>query len=188
MAWVAEILRKNHRTCHRCRLGPTHVYDPPLPEPGAHADPEDEVTGFPLCNGCLAADLERDLSLYQARCVLFEPALGPDSLAFRPVPEGRERAGEDAKPLEAALSAMEAGCSSCDNAAHFIWVPVEADANLWPGDWLAGLADGSLAPAGSLCGGCAARRLMRSIEKRGLYFDAIVPPRDVDGIFCGWEV
>lgn len=188
MAWVAEILRKNHRTCRRCRLGPTHVYDPPLARMTPEADPEEDVSGVPICNGCLAADLERDLSLYRARCVLFEPALGPDSLAFRPAAEDRGRDADQSRALEAALEAVKAGCSSCDGPAHFLWVPVEEDANLWPGDWLAGLADGSLIPAESLCGACAARRLMRSIEKRGLYFDAIVPPRDVDGIFCGWEI
>lgn len=186
MAWVAEILRKSHRTCVRCKLGPTHLYDPPASQ--LEAGPEEEVAGVPLCNSCLAADLDRDLSRYPARCVLFEPALGPDSIAFQPATTVRDHPADQARALETALSEMTTACSGCNQPAHFIWVPVEADANLWPGDWLAGLADGSLVAADTLCGGCAARRLMRSIESRGLYFDAIIPPREVDGVLCGWEI
>ncbi len=180
MAWVAEILRKDHRICSVCRLGPTHVYDP---EPAA------EPTGTPLCSGCLAERLRQDLAAFTGRALMFEPALGPDAYLFHAL-DGDRALAWPAEHREAArmmLDAMKPACDACASAARFVWVPVEADACLWPEDWLASAARGDLFAAESLCGACAAARLTRSIEERGLWFEAIVPPRGGEGVMFGDE-
>ena len=75
----------------------------------------------------------------------------------------------------------------CARPGRFSWIPVEADANLWGSDWLSSLSEGKLSPDSTLCGACAATRLTRSFEQRGLYFECIVPPRDGDGSLFGTE-
>ena len=203
MSWLAEVFRKTRRICERCGIGPTHLYDPGAtrmvipglglsPEPGntqeASSD-EIEMSGQPLCGTCLTARLEEDLSAFPARALLFEPSLGPEELVFHPL------AGEAARlwpagQREAAaahLAAISPSCDQCDGPGRFLWVPVAPDANLWGDDWIAGLMDGTLSPGGTLCGLCAARRLSRSIEERGLQFEAVVPPRGSDGVLFGTE-
>jgi hypothetical protein len=188
MGWIAEILRKEHRVCGQCGMGPTHVYDP---EPGAGADEEagDAAGGAPLCNGCLAQRLEGDMASFPGRALVFEPALGPDSLIFRPLEGASSIAwpADQAAAVRRSLDDIKPRCDTCGGAGRFLWIPVESDANLWGDDWLPGLMAGTLSAGASLCGACAARRLMRSIEERGLYYDAIVPPRGGDGALCGCE-
>jgi len=182
MGWLAEILRKDHRTCSRCKIGPTHVYDPSEWKEG-------DSVGTPLCNGCLADRLHQDFSRFEGRGLLFEPALGPDSLVFRSLEEAALE-GWPPDLIETArahLDRIAARCDECGQPGRFAWIPAERDANLWSTDWLAGLADATLAWSQSLCGACAAARLSRSIEERGLYFEAIVPPEQADGFLCGAE-
>ena len=185
MSWLAEILRKQHRVCGVCGLGPTHLYEPKLS--AASGTPDAEPTGTPLCHSCLEARLAAKLAAYQGRCILFEPSLGPDALLFHPL-DGSAAAEWPAPHRAAAracLDRISGGCSRCPGTARFAWVPVVADANLWGEDWLARLGDGSLAVESLLCPACAVRQLMRSLEERGLYFEAIVPPRGGDGaLFC----
>jgi len=186
MAWVAEILRKDHRICSVCRMGPTHVYDP---EPDPAAEPATEPGGTPLCNGCLAERLAQDLTAFAGRALLFEPALGPDAYMFHPLDGDRARNWPDGHSAAARrlLDTIRSGCDTCDSRARFAWIPVEPDAALWPEDWLVLAARGDLSPSASLCGTCAATRLMRTIEQRGLWFEAIVPPRGADGVLFGDE-
>jgi len=189
MAWVAEILRKDHRICSVCRMGPTHVYDPDPAAPAESPDAAAASGGTPLCNACLAGRLETDMAAFSGRALLFEPALGPDAYLFHPLESDRARGWpeEHRASARSLLDAMKPGCDGCDGASRFAWIPVEADACLWPEDWLTWVARGELAPAASLCGACAARRLSRSIEERGLWFEAIVPPRAGDGVLFGDE-
>lgn len=184
MSWLAEILRKKHRECAVCRMGPTHVYDP---EPDSRAGGQDEFreqTGTPLCTSCLGARLAEDLAAFAGSSILFEPSLGPDALIYRRL-DGEPARGWSARCVSAAREALgriEAGCVTCGQGGRYLWVPADNDANLWGEDWLAALADGTLSPEGTLCGRCAATRLTRSIEERGLCFEAIVPPAgDGDG-------
>ena len=195
MSWVAEILRKDHRACRRCELGPTHVYRPEparLEETGPMEPP---LTGTPLCNSCLSEQMEQDFSGYGGRCLLFEPALGPECLLFEPldstpqVSAAQSSAAPAAVPpdtaqpaVRTALERAAAPCSGCGAGSHFVWVGVEPDANLWEQDLLPALQDGELAASDPLCGRCAARRLMRSIEQRGLYFEGITVPAGADGL------
>ena len=209
MSWLAEVFRKTRRVCQGCGIGPTHLYDPGAtravipgqglsPAPGdVQETPSDEIeplepgelSGEPLCSSCLAARLEEDLSAFPAKALLFEPSLGPERLVFHAL------AGETARRWPAAqreaaaahLASIAAACDQCALPGKFLWVPVEPDANLWGDDWIAGLMDGTLSPDGTLCGPCAARRLSRSIEERGLQFEAIVPPRASDGVLFGTE-
>lgn len=192
MAWVAEILRKQHRECARCRMGPTHLYDPDLTELADEATVSGKPpeTGTPLCNGCLLGRLETDLAAFTGRCLLFEPSLGPESILFVPF-ETDEPADEDAALAAArsALSPLPRDCVSCRGTGRFLWVPVELDANLWSTDWLPMLAEGALTPTATLCGRCAAGRLVRTLEQRGLTCEVVVPPRGaVDGAMFGSEV
>jgi hypothetical protein len=181
MSWVAEILRKNHRACRRCEMGPTHVYrpEPARVEETGSMDPP--LTGTPLCNSCLSEQIERDFSAYGGRCLLFEPALGPECLLFAPLPAAALAAAQPAA-ARAALERAAGPCAGCGAGSHFVWVGVEPDANLWEEDLLPGLQRGELAASDPLCGRCAARRLMRSIEQRGLYFEGITVPAGADGL------
>lgn len=193
MAWVAEILRKQHRECARCRMGPTHLYDP---DPAELADEatvsgKPPESGTPLCNGCLLLRLEADLGSFSGRCILFEPSLGPESILFAQF--AKETAGgasaADLAAARAVIKPLPRPCDRCSEAGHFLWVPVALDANLWSDDWLPMLADGRLAPRETLCGTCVAGRLVRSIEQRGLVFEAVIPPRGAaDGAMFGAEV
>ncbi len=191
MAWVAEILRRDHRTCEECGVGPTHIYDPEIAAlPESELDPEAEAPGTPLCNACLTMRLEEDLVTSEGRVVVFEPALGPDAFIFHAAGDGRRRAWSESEreTMRAILDRLARVCSRCDQPGRFLWVPVERDANLWLEDWLPCLAQGRLTPGETLCGRCTARRLGQTLEERGLFFDAIVPPRHGDGIFCGSEL
>jgi len=178
VSWLAEILRKQHRACGRCGLGPTHTYDP------VATPAETEPEGSPLCNSCLQRRLAEDFSAFSGRCLVFEPALGPDAYLFHPL-TGPQAAGRPAAHRDAARACLDritGSCQSCGRgAARFAWVPVPADANLWADDWLADLGTGTLAPDSSLCGECAAGRLAASMDERGLCYEAIVPPRGGDG-------
>ena len=184
MSWVAEILRKEHRNCRRCDMGPTHVYRPePESFEDAAAQDQPPQSGTPLCTSCLAGQIEKDFAAYGARCILFEPSLGPDRLEFVPLDEA------PAPPAaRAALGRAGSACAECGAAGRFIWVPSEPDANLWGDEWVAALQSGELTATDALCGACAARRLMRTIEQRGLYFEAIILPLDGDGaLLCSGE-
>jgi hypothetical protein len=184
MAWIAEVFRKKHRLCETCRLGPTHLYgahptdDDPLPQ----AEPMDD--GTPLCSACLAVRLTADLDGYNGRGLLFEPAFGPSSFVFHPFAtlEAADCTPPDLAAAREALERVRGGCETCSRPARFLWIPASPDACLWGGEWLEGLRDGTLVPAGTLCGACAALRLARSIDERGLYYDAIVPPGRHDGV------
>lgn len=193
MAWVAEILRKEHRACARCRMVPTHLYDPDLAElaDDATVSGKPPESGTPLCNACVTARLEQDMAAFSGRCLLFEPALGPESILFAPLrAEGTGPDGDGGMAAaRAALRPLPRACDRCGAAGHFLWVPVELDANLWSTDWLPMLAEGSLTPTETLCGPCAAGRMVRSLEQRGLVCEALVPPRgDADGTMFGSEV
>ncbi|HKY32125.1 MAG TPA: hypothetical protein VJV23_06290, partial [Candidatus Polarisedimenticolia bacterium] len=185
--WMAEILRKDHRTCSRCRMAPTHVYDPDPDEPLEGIRPESR-SGTPLCNACLGARLAEDLAQFAGRCLVFEPAQGPDLYVFRPV-EGRGAAWPKAQAAAArsALQRLPAGCSECGRPGRFLWVPVPEDADYWSADWPAALASGDLSPEAPLCGEHAAARLVSSLEARGLFFEAVFPPRAGDGALFAAE-
>jgi hypothetical protein len=137
-----------------------------------------------LCSACLAARLSADLGSYDRRGLLFDPAMGPSSLVFRPLAEleAADCAPTDVAAAREALERVRGACGTCSKPARFLWIPASPDACLWGGEWLEGLRDGSLVPAGLLCGACAALRLARSIDDRGLYYDAIVPPGPHDGV------
>jgi hypothetical protein len=83
-------------------------------------------------------------------------------------------------------------CIACGDPGRYLWIPVDHDANMWADDWLARLADGTLAPSDSLCGSCAAGRVVASMEERGLFFEAIVAPHGTsplpDGVMFGSEI
>lgn len=198
MSWVAEILRKQHRACADCGLGPTHLYDPEhAASREKDATTEEDAAGLPgipLCHACLGRHLARDLSSFEGRCLLFEPSLGPDALVYRAL-QVEASGGWPEDQVTAARSCLDrigAHCATCGGAGRYLWVSVAPDANLWAGDWLACLADGTLAPSDTLCGRCAAVRLVKSMEDRGLCFEAIVPPRGVssgaDGAIYGSEL
>lgn len=191
MAWVAEILRKEHRICAQCRLAPTHVYDPdPAEGDDAFGEIGQEPSGTPLCTACLPPRLIEDFTSFTARGLLFEPALGPEAIVFHPLdgPEATAWPEERQDLVKARLDSLKERCDSCELPGRFLWVPVESDANLWPDDCLAALERGDLAPTETLCGSCAAGRLARSIEERGLFYEAIVPPRGGDGVMFGSEI
>ena len=193
MAWVAEILRKQHRECARCRMGPTHLYDPDLAElaDDATVSGKPPQTGTPLCNSCLLTRLQQDLAAFTGRCLMFEPSLGPESILFTPLGAGATDGDSirGAAAARAALLSLPRPCDSCGTTGRFRWVPGERDANLWSADWSPMLAEGILAPAGTLCGPCAAGRMVRSLEQRGLVCEALVPPRgDADGAMFGAEI
>jgi len=191
MAWVAEILRKEHRICAQCRLAPTHVYDPDLTgADDALGEPVGERSGTPLCNACLASRLIEDFTSFTSRGLLFEPALGPEAIIFHPLggPAARAWPEQRRDHVRARLDSLKDRCDTCGQHGRFLWVPVDSDANLWPDDWLASLEAGDLAPADTLCCACAATRLARSIEERGLFYEAIVPPRGGDGVLFGSEI
>jgi hypothetical protein len=178
MGWIAEILRKEHRACERCGLGPTHVYDP--------IDLDAEIPeGIPVCNACLRDRLAKDMTAFAGKGLLFEPALGPDALMFKRLgdatwPELVITAARDA------LASAGENCDDCSEKGRFVWVVSPRDANLWNEDWLVSLTEGALKVSATLCAGCAASRLARSIENRGLYFEAIVPPSgSEDGVMLG---
>lgn len=185
MAWIAEVFRKHHRLCERCKVGPTHVYGvPPTDDdPPPQAEPA-EGGGTALCSACLGRQLTADLGGYDGRGLLFEPAFGPSSLVFHPLEDLAEgdSADSDLEAARAALDRVRGDCEACARPARFLWIPASPDACLWGGEWLEGLRDGTLVPAGALCGACAAQRLARSIDERGLYYDAIVPPGRHDGV------
>ena len=185
MSWVAEILRKQHRVCSRCRLGPTHLYDP-APS-GGEIGELGESSGTPLCNACLESKLAHDFARFPGRCLVFEPALGPEAFVYHPF-DGRTAMAWPEQERAAArewIEKLPANCSLCAETGRFAWIPVDADANLWGSDWISSLREGTLTPDSTLCGSCAARRLTRTFEQRGLYFEGIVPPRDGDGtLFC----
>ena len=193
MAWVAEILRRQHRECTRCRMGPTHLYDPDLTELADEATVSGKPpeTGTPLCNSCLAGRLAADLTSFAGRCLLFEPALGPESILFTPFAADAPGSDPDGTlaAARASLRPLPRRCDPCGETGRFLWVPVAIDANLWSADWLPMLADGTLVAGETLCGSCAASRLVRSLEQRGLVCEALVPPRgDRDGAMFGTEV
>ncbi|HET6372714.1 MAG TPA: hypothetical protein VFG76_05370, partial [Candidatus Polarisedimenticolia bacterium] len=122
--------------------------------------------------------------------LIFEPALGPEALVFHPL-EGaaaREWPAPAVAAVKEALASLPAPCAQCAAAGRFRWIPVEADAYFWPEDLLSGLSRGEIVPSDALCGACAAARLTRSLEERGLYLDAIVPPRGGDGVLLGSEI
>ncbi len=181
MSWFAEIRRKDHRMCRRCEMGPTHVYQPDVARvEETSAGDLPQPTGTPLCNACLAARMEQDLSTYGGRCLLFEPALGPECLVFIPLGSAAPRA---------ALDRAGGPCAECGATGHFGWIPVEPDANLWGEHWLPALSSGELSVSDALCGACASRRLMRSIEERGLYFEGItIPTGGGDGALLCAEI
>ena len=186
MAWLAEVFRRGNRVCGLCRMGPTHVLgaDPAL------APDISEEEAIPLCNGCLAARLSAALAKSQGRVLLFQPALGPGCLTFHSLADLAHPLwpADGVAAARDAIDRLRGTCDACEGAgARIIWVPSEREACLWDIDWLAALRDGSLAPAGSLCGGCAAGRLMRSIEERGLYFESITLPDATDGVILGTE-
>ena len=187
MAWVAEILRKQHRECARCRMGPTHLYDPDPAELAEESTVSGKPpeTGTPLCNACLAKQLQLDLTAFHGRCLVFEPALGPESILFTPL----SAAAAGAEAARAALEPLPRACDRCGLDGRFLWVPIERDANLWSGDWLPMLAEGALVPESTLCGPCAAVAIVRSLEHRGLICEAVIPPRgEADGMMSGAEV
>ena len=164
MGWIAEILRKDHRACERCNLGPTHVYDP--------VDTGEEVPeGTPLCTSCLNEQLTGTLKRFTGRGLLFEPALGPDALVFRGIAKDSPHPS-----VTRALDLIGQTCDTCSEKGQFAWVASTRDANLWDEDWLDALDDGSIEATGTMCSTCAAARITRSIETRGLYFEAIFPP------------
>jgi hypothetical protein len=201
-AWVAEILRKNHRECAVCRLAPTHLYDP---EEGDITSLEisAEPTGTPLCHSCVGARLGKDLEAFEGRCLVFEPTLGPETYLFRAVEKegGADRVpGTSTVPgpsaaspvppaLRAALSNLPAPCADCRAPeSRFRWVSADMDASLWGDDWLPALTSGELTPGPALCGRCAGARVARSLEDRGLTFEAITPARGTaDGYLCAAE-
>jgi hypothetical protein len=190
VSWLAEIMRKQHRECARCGLGPTHLYDP-VPSAGDAGDrSESDPTGTPLCGACLEKRMAQDFSRFEGRCLVFEPTLGPDALTFHDLEDEKGAAWpiEHRATARACLDRMASECAGCREAGgRFLWVPVEADANLWTEDWLARLHDGALSPTDTLCGRCAASRLTRSFEERGLCLEAIVPPGRGDGMLLGSE-
>lgn len=164
MGWIAEILRKDHRACERCDLGPTHVYDP--------IESDEEIPeGTPLCTSCLGKELAGALAGFAGRGVLFEPALGPDALVFRDL-DGSPHHDSSRN----ALKEIREACDACSEKGQFVWIGSAPDANLWDEDWLEALSAGTLEAGQTLCAGCAAARLEASIETRGLYFEAIFPP------------
>ena len=223
-AWVAEILRKNHRECAVCRLAPTHLYDP---EEGDIISLEisAEPTGTPLCHSCVGARLGKDLEAFEGRCLVFEPTLGPETYLFRAVADegGADRVpaastspgastvpGASTAPgasptastvpaasaasqvpaaLRAALSNLPAPCADCRAPeSRFRWVSADMDASLWGDDWLPALTSGELTAGPVLCGRCAGDRVARSLEERGLTFEAITPARGrADGYLCAAE-
>lgn len=187
MSWVAEILRKQHRVCGRCRLGPTHLYDPAPTSADIGELPEAEATGSPLCNACLESRLAQDFTSYAGRCLVFEPALGPEAFVYHPL-DGETAMAWPEQERAAALEWIErlpGHCAVCAGPGRFAWIPVDADANLWGSDWISSLNEKTLSPDRTLCGACVAQRLTQTFERRGLYFEGIVPPRDGDGaLFC----
>ena len=188
MAWVAEILRKTHRECAVCRLAPVHIYDP---EPGELSALEisPEPTGTPLCHACLGGRLGQDLSEFEGRCLVFEPSLGPETFLFQPIEGASLRFAAPARAAAAsALERLPSPCAACGTEARFLWVPVDPDAGLWGDDWLPALATGELKARDPLCGRCAAARLARTLEERGLTFEAVIPARGAgDGLMCALE-
>src|SRR5262249_14239177 len=132
VSWVAEILRKEHRVCSRCRMGPTHLYEPasgdPLPEDRSENDPS---AGTPPCNACLEIRMTQAAASFAGRCLLFEPALGPDALAFSPLaPESATPwPAEHREAARSWLQRMQDRCVGCGGDGRFLWVPVEPDAN-----------------------------------------------------------
>jgi len=131
MGWIDDILRKDHRACEQCGLGPTHVYDPMETD-------EEIVEGTPLCNTCLPARLAADLTAFRGKGLLFEPALGPVSLVFVPLDQSNwTEASKGA--VRHALDGMGQQCQDCRRPGRFLWVAAERDANLWDEDWPAAL-------------------------------------------------
>ncbi len=187
MAWIAEVLRRDHRVCCVCRMGPTHVYgEAPREGAGDSGDPDDAI-GDPLCNGCLASRLEDDLQRFAGRALIFEPSLGPGGLVYREIEGPDAPAGDPAvhETARRAIASIRDACGGCGAPARYLWVPSTRDEGLWGGEWLAALQEGTLIPTASECGRCAARRLMASIEGRGLFFESIVPPAGADGVLWG---
>ena len=189
MAWIAEVFRKKHRLCERCRVGPTHLYGAAPTDDDPTPEPEGEENGTALCSACLAVRLTEDLGGYDGRGLMFEPALGPSSLVFHPLADlaRSDYAEGDLAAARAALERVRGACEACSSPARFLWIPASPDACLWGGEWLEGLRDGSLVPSGMFCGTCAASRLARSIDERGLYYDAIVPPGIHDGVMLATD-
>jgi len=181
---VAEILRKSHRECAVCRLAPIHLYAPDETDITA-LEVSAEPSGTPLCHACLGTRLGQDLSLFTGRCLIFEPAMGPETYVYRPLADdAREPPGR----AGAALAALPSSCAGCGAQGRFVWVPVNHDAGLWADDWLPALESGELAAGEALCGSCAGARLARSLEERGLTFEAITPARGAaDGMLSGCE-
>jgi len=180
MAWIAEILRKTHRECAVCRLAPIHLYDPDEQDITSLEVPA-EPTGTPLCHVCLGARLGKDLSEYQGRCLVFEPALGPETYVFR-----AESAFGAAS--RAALDRLPSPCDECRAPGRFIWVAAPDDASMWEADWLPALESGELTAGPVLCGRCTGARVARSLEERGLTFEAVTPARgSADGCLCAAE-
>ena len=188
MAWVAEILRKTHRECAVCKLAPIHMYDPEPRELSA-LEISPEPTGTALCHACLGGRLGQDLSGFEGRCLVFEPSLGPETYLFQPLEGGPRRFAAPARAAAAsALQRLPSPCTACGAAGRFLWVPVDHDAGLWGDDWLPALATRELTARDPLCGRCAAARLARTLEERGLTFEAIIPARGTgDGLMCGVE-
>lgn len=183
MAWVAEILRKQHRTCAVCGLSPTHLYTPRRQDDEAPLA-EDEEAGSRLCNGCLPARLEKDLAAMTGRLIIFEPCMGPDSLLFSPM-EQLEDEGVAAPAVASARAVLAAGgeaTCACGGRSCAVWVPSSEDAGLWGTEWLDALASGEIVPQGSLCPTCASSRLVRSLEERGLHCETIETPSGGDGV------
>jgi len=188
MAWVAEILRKTHRECAVCRLAPIHMYDPEPRELSA-LEISAEPTGTPLCHACLGGRLGQDLSEYEGRCFVFEPSLGPETFLYQALDAAPRRFAAPARAAaSSALERLPSACIGCGEEGRFLWVPVDHDAGLWGDDWLPALATGELKARDPLCGRCAAARLARTLEERGLTFEAVIPARGAgDGLMCAIE-
>jgi hypothetical protein len=182
MAWVAEILRKTHRECAVCRLAPISLYDPEEHDITS-LEVSAEPTGTPLCHVCLGARLGKDLSEYEGRCLVFEPALGPETYVYSAPPASSLGAA-----ARAALAGLPAPCDDCRAPGRFRWVAVPNDAALWGADWLPALESGELTAGPVLCGRCTGARVARTLEERGLTFEAITPARGAsDGCLCAAE-
>ncbi|MGH9870450.1 MAG: hypothetical protein ACREAA_20130 [Candidatus Polarisedimenticolia bacterium] len=182
MGWVAEILRKSHRECAVCRLAPIHLYAPEEADITA-LEVSPEPSGTPLCHACLGARMGQDLSEFEGRCLVFEPSMGPETYVFRPLGDAA-LAGR----TERALESLPSACKGCGAEGRFVWVPVDHDAGLWADDWLPALESGELSAGEALCGRCTGARLARTLEERGLTFEAVTPASGrADGVLCGCE-